>query len=73
MMGVWVPKEYGGGGGGVMELCLVVEELSKKCGGLRRHILEFIGDDVDCAGKTAKRCFVIVGGACPGVHHIEST
>ena len=34
LMGVWVPKEYGGGGGGVMELCLVVEELSKKCGGV---------------------------------------
>ena len=34
LMGVWVPKEYGGGGGGVMELCLVVEELSKACGGV---------------------------------------
>ena len=34
LMGVWVPKEYGGTGGGVMELCLVVEELSKACGGV---------------------------------------
>lgn len=34
LMGVWVPKEFGGGGGGVMELCLVVEELSKACGGV---------------------------------------
>jgi len=34
LMGVWVPKEYGGGGGGVFDLCLIVEELSKKCGGV---------------------------------------
>ena len=34
LMGVWVPKEYGGGGYGVLELCLVVEELSKACGGV---------------------------------------
>jgi alkylation response protein AidB-like acyl-CoA dehydrogenase len=30
---VWIPKEYGGAGGGVFNLCLVVEELSKVCGG----------------------------------------
>src|SRR5258706_1113787 len=30
---VWIPKEYGGAGGGVLNLCLVVEELSKVCGG----------------------------------------
>ena len=34
LMGVWVPKEYGGTGQGVLELCLVVEELSKACGGV---------------------------------------
>jgi butyryl-CoA dehydrogenase len=34
LMGVWVPKEYGGKGLGVFELCLVVEELSKACGGV---------------------------------------
>jgi len=34
LMGVWIPKEYGGRGGGVMNLCLVVEELSKACGGV---------------------------------------
>src|SRR5438270_13916168 len=33
-MGVWIPKEYGGRGGGVMNLCIVVEELSKACGGV---------------------------------------
>lgn len=32
LMGVWIPKEYGGEGGGVLNLCLVVEELSKACG-----------------------------------------
>jgi butyryl-CoA dehydrogenase len=34
LMGVWIPKEYGGAGYGVFELCLVVEELSKACGGV---------------------------------------
>jgi butyryl-CoA dehydrogenase len=34
LFGVWVPKEYGGAGGGVLDLCLVVEELSKACGGV---------------------------------------
>ena len=31
---VYVPEEYGGAGGGVLELCLVVEELSRICGGI---------------------------------------
>src|SRR5437763_16250375 len=34
LMGVWIPKEYGGRGGGVVNLCIVVEELSKACGGV---------------------------------------
>ncbi len=34
LMGVWIPKEYGGKGYGVLELCLVIEELSKACGGV---------------------------------------
>jgi butyryl-CoA dehydrogenase len=34
LMGVWIPKEYGGAGGGVLDLCLVVEELSRACGGM---------------------------------------
>jgi alkylation response protein AidB-like acyl-CoA dehydrogenase len=33
LMSVWIPKEYGGAGGGVLDLCLVVEELSRCCGG----------------------------------------
>ncbi len=33
LMKVWIPKEYGGAGGGVLELCVVVEELSRCCGG----------------------------------------
>ncbi|GBC84633.1 putative acyl-CoA dehydrogenase fadE25 [bacterium HR11] len=32
LMGVWIPKEYGGHGAGVLNLCLVVEELSRVCG-----------------------------------------
>jgi alkylation response protein AidB-like acyl-CoA dehydrogenase len=34
LCGVWIPKEYGGSGGGVLNLCLVVEEFSKACGGM---------------------------------------
>lgn len=34
LMGVWIPKDYGGNGAGVLNLCIVVEELSKACGGV---------------------------------------
>lgn len=31
---IYIPEEYGGRGGGVTEMCLVTEELSKVCGGI---------------------------------------
>jgi alkylation response protein AidB-like acyl-CoA dehydrogenase len=34
LCGLYIPEEYGGFGGGVFELCLAVEELSKVCGGI---------------------------------------
>ncbi|MCX7836057.1 MAG: acyl-CoA dehydrogenase family protein [bacterium] len=34
LMGVWIPEKYGGLGLGVFELCLLVEELSRHCGGV---------------------------------------
>ena len=34
LMGVWIPKEYDGAGGGLLDLCVCVEELSKACGGV---------------------------------------
>jgi len=34
LMGAWIPKEYGGAGGGVLDLCICVEELSRACGGV---------------------------------------
>jgi butyryl-CoA dehydrogenase len=34
LAGVWIPEEYGGTGGGVLDLCLVIEEFSKACGGM---------------------------------------
>jgi butyryl-CoA dehydrogenase len=34
LFGVFIPEEYGGFGGGVFEMALVVEELSKACGGI---------------------------------------
>ncbi len=34
LQGVWIPKEYGGHGAGIVALCLVIEELSRACGGI---------------------------------------
>ena len=34
LMGIWVPPEYGGQGAGVLDMCVVVEELSRACGGV---------------------------------------
>ena len=34
LFGVFIPEEYGGFGGGVLDNCLVVEELSKACMGV---------------------------------------
>ena len=34
LFGVYIPEAYGGLGGGVMDMCLVAEELSKACGGI---------------------------------------
>ncbi|MBN1129573.1 MAG: acyl-CoA dehydrogenase family protein [Chitinispirillaceae bacterium] len=34
LCGLYIPSEYGGFGGGVFDLCLAVEELSKACGGI---------------------------------------
>jgi len=32
--GVYIPEEYGGFGGGITEMCVATEELSKACGGI---------------------------------------
>jgi len=34
LTGIWIPKEYGGHGAGVLDMCLVVEQLSRACGGV---------------------------------------
>jgi len=34
LMGIYIPEEYGGTGGGVFDLCLATEELSRVCGGI---------------------------------------
>ena len=34
LAGVWIPKDYGGSGGGVFNLCLVIEQFSRACGGM---------------------------------------
>ena len=32
--GIYIPEEYGGLGGGVVEMCIATEELSRVCGGI---------------------------------------
>ena len=34
LFGVYIPEAYGGFGGGVVDMCLVAEELSRACGGI---------------------------------------
>ncbi len=34
LFGVYIPEQYGGLGGGIMEMCVVTEELSRACGGI---------------------------------------
>jgi alkylation response protein AidB-like acyl-CoA dehydrogenase len=34
LLGVWIPREYGGAGDGLLNLCICVEELSRACGGV---------------------------------------
>ncbi|MCK5341884.1 MAG: acyl-CoA dehydrogenase family protein, partial [Candidatus Heimdallarchaeota archaeon] len=34
LFGVYMEEKYGGMGGGILELCLVTEELSRACGGI---------------------------------------
>ena len=34
LSGVWIPEEYGGAGGSILDLCLVVEQFSRACGGM---------------------------------------
>ncbi|MBN2430039.1 MAG: acyl-CoA dehydrogenase family protein [Acidobacteria bacterium] len=34
LFGIYIPEEYGGYGGGIMDLCIVTEELSRVCGGV---------------------------------------
>lgn len=34
LFGVYLPEQYGGLGGGILDMCLVTEELSKACGGI---------------------------------------
>jgi len=34
LTGIWIPKEYGGDGSGVLDLVLVTEQLSRACGGI---------------------------------------
>jgi alkylation response protein AidB-like acyl-CoA dehydrogenase len=34
LFGVFIPEAYGGTGGGVLDMCIIVEELSRECGGI---------------------------------------
>src|SRR5262245_7420366 len=34
LSGVWIPEQYGGAGGSTLDLCLVIEQFSRACGGM---------------------------------------
>jgi len=34
LFGIWIPEEYGGLGGGILDLCVAVEELARVCAGV---------------------------------------
>jgi len=34
LFAVWIPEQYGGMGGGILDVCIVVEEFSRACGGM---------------------------------------
>ncbi|MDT8286607.1 MAG: acyl-CoA dehydrogenase family protein [Elusimicrobiales bacterium] len=34
LFGIYIPEQYGGLGGGIMEMCVVTEELSRACGAI---------------------------------------
>ena len=34
LSGVWISKDYGGDGGGILNLCLLIEQFSRACGGM---------------------------------------
>ena len=34
LTGIWIPEEYGGHGAGLLNLCVVVEEISRACGAM---------------------------------------
>ena len=52
LSGVWIPEEYGGMGAGVLDICIVVEEFSRACGGMG------VGYAVNALGSFP----IIVGG-----------
>ncbi|MFC1968664.1 acyl-CoA dehydrogenase family protein, partial [Chloroflexota bacterium] len=43
MFRLFVPEEYGGLGGGCLDFCLIVEELSRGCGGVA---ISYVGNAV---------------------------
>lgn len=45
LFGVYLPEEYGGTGGGCLEQCLVIEELSKVCAGVA---VSYAGSGLGC-------------------------
>ncbi|HOI43271.1 MAG TPA: acyl-CoA dehydrogenase family protein, partial [Elusimicrobiales bacterium] len=34
LFGIYIPEQYGGLGGGIMDMCVVTEELSRACGAI---------------------------------------
>ncbi len=61
LCGVFIPEEYGGLGGGCLELCLVVEELSRVCPGVAvSYAASSLGSSalLEYGGEEQKRKFL---------------
>ena len=61
LFGIFIPEEYGGLGGGVMELSIAVEELSKACGGIALALAARqggarVGEPARVATRAARGC-----------------
>ena len=72
LYGVWIPKEYGGMGGGVLDLCLVVEEFSRACGGMGvGYAVNALGSFPIIVGGTDEQKQRFLPGVAAGDHLIS--
>ena len=56
LMGMWVPKDYGGAGAGLLNLCIVVEEISRACAGTRLRRDSYSLTPINCGNPVDRLC-----------------